>query len=76
MTYREIIMTVKQQSDELIKNLLSEITELTRHHYIAEQQARYLKESKENLQSDQCIDLADFSDNCSFILQGAIQGLH
>jgi hypothetical protein len=35
-----------------------------------------LKQSKENPQSDQCLILADFSENYSFILQDAIQGFH
>jgi hypothetical protein len=50
-------MTMTQQSDELIESLVSKIPELTLHHYTA----RYLKESKENLQSDQCIILVYFS---------------
>jgi hypothetical protein len=36
------LMTVTQQSDEFIKNLVSKIPELIRHHYTAKQQARYL----------------------------------
>jgi hypothetical protein len=66
-------MSVTQQSDELIENLVSKILELTCHHYTAKQQAAYLEGSKENLQSDQCIILADFSENYLFILQDAIK---
>jgi hypothetical protein len=76
MTDRATLMNVTQQSDELAENLVSKILELTCHHYTAKQQARYLKESKENLQSGQCIILADFSDNYSLILQDAVQGFH
>jgi PII-like signaling protein len=53
-----------------IENLVSKIPELI--HYIAKQQTRYLKQSKENLQSDKCIILADCTENYSFILQDAI----
>jgi hypothetical protein len=68
-------MAVTQQSDEFIETLVPKMPELTCHHYIAKQQARCLKESKENLQSDQqCIILADFSENHSFILQDAVKG--
>jgi hypothetical protein len=74
MTDRATLMTVTQQSDKFIENLVSKMLELTRHHYTAKQQARYLKESKENLQSDQCIILADFSEISSFIFQDAIMG--
>jgi hypothetical protein len=58
-------MTVTQQADELIEYLVSMIPEPTCHHYTAKQQARYFKESKENLQPDQYIILADFSENYS-----------
>jgi hypothetical protein len=67
MTHRATLMTVTQQ------NLVSKIPELN-HHHTAKQQARYLKESEENVHSDQCIILADFSENYSFILQDAIKG--
>jgi hypothetical protein len=60
MTDRATLMTVTQESDKLIENLVSKIPELSHHYYTAKQQARYLKESKENLQSDQCITLSDF----------------
>jgi hypothetical protein len=73
---RVILITVIQQCDEFIENLVSKILELTYHHFSPKQQARYLKESKENLPSDQCIILADFSDNYLFILQDAIKGSH
>jgi hypothetical protein len=66
-------MIVTQQADKFIENLVSKIPELTHHNYTAKQQARYLKESKENLQSDQCIILADFPENYLFILQNAIK---
>jgi hypothetical protein len=59
---RAALITVAQQFDELTENLVSKIPELTCHHYTAKQ-ARYLKESKENLQSHQRITLADFSEN-------------
>jgi hypothetical protein len=53
MTDRATLMTVTQHSDKFIENFVSKMPELTHHHYTAKQQARYLKESKENLQSDQ-----------------------
>jgi hypothetical protein len=73
---RATLMTVTQQSDELIENLVCMISEPTHHHFTAKQEARYLKQSKENLQSEQCIILADFSKNYSFIFQDAAQGFH
>jgi hypothetical protein len=48
MTERATLVTVTQQSDELIENHVSKIPELIRHHYTAKQQARYLKRVKRN----------------------------
>jgi hypothetical protein len=73
-TDRATLTTVAQQCGEVIENLVSKMPEITSYHYTARQQARYLKESKENLLSEQCIILADFSENYSFILQDAIRG--
>jgi hypothetical protein len=65
-------MTVTQQSDRFIESLVSKVPELTHHHCTAKQQARYLKESTESLQSNEFIIVADLSENYSFILQDAI----
>jgi hypothetical protein len=43
MTDKATLITVTQQCDELIENLVPKIPELTCHHYTANQQARYLK---------------------------------
>jgi Zn-dependent oligopeptidase len=64
-------MTATQQADELTGNLVPKINELT-YHYTAKQQARYLKESKENLQSSQSTILAYYSEKYSFTLQDAV----
>jgi hypothetical protein len=48
-------MTLTQQIDQFTENLVSEIPVLSCHHYTAKQQAGYSKQSKENLQSAQCI---------------------
>jgi hypothetical protein len=67
------LMTVTQQSDKFIENLVSKISELTHYHDTTKQQDTHFKESKENLQLDQCIIFAHFSENYSFILQDAAQ---
>jgi hypothetical protein len=69
-------MSVTQQSDEFIENLVSEMPELT-YHYTARQQARYMKESKENLLSEQCTILQTSQRFIySFIIQDSVQGFH
>jgi hypothetical protein len=40
MTDRATFMTVTQQCDRFIENLVSKMTELTRHQYTAKQQGR------------------------------------
>jgi hypothetical protein len=45
----QFISAATQQPDKLIENLVSKKPELSHHHYTAKQQARYFKESKENL---------------------------
>jgi hypothetical protein len=49
------LMTLTHQSDKFIKSLVSKTPELTDHHYNAKQQARDLKHSKENLQSEPAV---------------------
>jgi hypothetical protein len=73
VTDRTTLTSVTQQSEKFNENLVSKIPELTSHHCTAKQ-ARYLKQSKENLQSDRYIILAYLSENYSLILQDAIHG--
>ncbi|GBN70056.1 hypothetical protein AVEN_138700-1 [Araneus ventricosus] len=49
---------------------------LTKHHFIAKSQSKYLKDMKLNIPQEECIVLLDFSENYSFIVQDAIQGFH
>ena len=46
------------------------------HHYIAQNQAKYLTKLKSELDYDSCILIGDFSENYSFIVQDAIQAFH
>jgi hypothetical protein len=55
---KTVEVLLQKELDVTVENFVSEIAELTHHYYTAKQQ-----ESKENLQSDQCIILADFSGN-------------
>jgi hypothetical protein len=38
--YKAILMTVTQQSDKFIENLMSKVPNITHHHYTAKQKAK------------------------------------
>ena len=58
-------------------NLLSEnVFELCEHHFISKAQSNFLKYKKETVSQNEVIILLDFAENCSFIIQDAVQGFH
>ena len=62
--------------NDFIDQVCSVFDSLRWHHFIAKAQSQFLNELKENLQQNQCNVLLDFEENCSFIVQDAIQGHH
>lgn len=56
--------------------LCKNINLLTSHHYVADTQKNYLNHCKNNLDSDTCIILMDFSENYSFIIQQSVQAFY
>ena len=62
--------------DDFKTQLCTDINFLSRHHYIAETQKRFLNHCKSNLVSNTCIILMDFSENYSFIIQQSIQAFY
>ena len=75
-TDRSNLIEVVQSADEFIESLLEKLIQLKKHHYIAKVQASYLREKKENLTESECIVLADFAENYSFVVQDESQGFH
>lgn len=62
---------------EFLTSLSSKITSLVRHHFVAQKQAQYFKDLKENLPfHSEAVVVGDFSENYSFIVQDAAQGFH
>ena len=49
---------------------------LTRHDFIAQEQAKYLDCKKNNLSDGEFLVIGDFSENYAFIIQDAAQGYH
>lgn len=67
------LTTVEEPIEIFKKQLFAELWDLTIHHFIADEQKQFLKTSKENLTSDTCILVIDFSENYSFIIQNSVQ---
>lgn len=65
---------------QLWQNLLSKpvkkTDELTTHHYIKEEQSKFLKTLKETLGSNDIIVQMEFAENYSFLIQHSSQGFH
>ena len=59
-----------------IQTACKSLDDLRRHHYIAKEQAAYLRTSKETLSAESMVILMDFAKNYSFIVQDAVQGQH
>ena len=62
--------------EQFIDSLCKNVVKLTRHHFIAKKQSEFLKSLKENVSSDNLINLCDFSENYSFVIQDEAQGFH
>lgn len=75
-TDRSNLIDVVQNTEDFIETLLDKLVVLKKHHYTAKAQALFLKEQKENLKDTECIVLADFAENYSFVVQDESQGFH
>lgn len=62
--------------EEYLETLIISLESLIPHSFITKAQAKYLKEYKENLKSNQAIVLLDFSENYSYVIQNEAQGYH
>ena len=75
-TDRANMISVMQTYSEFCESLIEKLTELKKHHYVAKIQSQYLKETRESLDETQCLVLADFAENYSFLVQDEIQSFH
>lgn len=73
---RSEMVTMVKPRDEFVETFVQGLYNLKFHHYVSKVQGRVLKEKKENLLDTECIVLADFSENYTFIVQDEIQGYH
>src|SRR5215469_4308216 len=75
-TDRCTIVQVIESSENFLESLSNKVNKLTRHHFVAKAQTRFLKHLKSNLQPNEVIILGDFSENYSYIVQDEVQGFH
>lgn len=75
-TDRTTMISMSQSTEEFIESLTQAISNLTKHHYVAQTQNSFLKQLKERLSEEEVIITGDFSENYSFIVQDAVQGYH
>ena len=73
---RSTLETVTKPADEFVESFCEKLELLLPHSFIATQQASFYKDCKSTLQPGELLVTADFSENYSFILQGAAQGFH
>ncbi|XP_050527828.1 uncharacterized protein LOC126897924 [Daktulosphaira vitifoliae] len=75
-TDRAELVTNIECTEDFIETLINKIIKLKKHHYIFKIQSNFLKLKKETLEFNECIILADFSENYNFAVQDEIQSFH
>jgi len=62
--------------ENFVDKLCEHLEKLLPHHYIANNQATYISERKDNLKKDEMLVHCDFSENYAYITQNAAQAFH
>ena len=70
------LLTVQNELDEYCDILCAKLKILAPHDFISKQQAKFLRDQKEELKDGEIILLSDFSENYGFTIQDAAQGFH
>lgn len=60
--------------DEFLNVAVDRCNSLLFHHYVAQNQTKYIKERRENLPRDTCMVLKDFGENFAYVTQDEVQG--
>ena len=71
----EMVTIIKPQ-EEFIEMLIAKLENLKMHHFISKSQGKFMKDKKQTLAVNECIVLADFSENYSSVVQDEVQGHH
>lgn len=70
------LVTILEPFSEFKEHFAMKLRDLKSHHFIAKSQSQFLKDTKLNLPQNECVVIADFSENYTFVLQDEIQSYH
>lgn len=70
------MVTIIKPREEYFEVLVAKLENLKMHHFISKAQGKFMKDKKQTLAVDECLVLADFSENYSFVVQDEVQGHH
>lgn len=73
---RAEMITVTKPREEFLESLVRKVNELKAHHYVSKIQSASFKDMKSTLTKEECVVVADFSENFTFIIQDEIQSFH
>ena len=73
---RSTLQVLTMDTASFLESLKEKLKELAPHHFITKQQAQYLQDLKEDLQSGEALTICDFSENYTFNIQDSIQGYY
>ena len=75
-TDRCTLVEVVESREDFLKNLSRKISQLSKHHHLAEEQSAHFKNLKASVQPGEAVIVGDFSENYSFTVQDEIQSFH
>ena len=75
-TDRTELVTVTENTQEFVTNLVAKLQVLKVHMFIHDMQTKFFHQVKNNLSHGQVLAVGDFSENYSFVTQDAAQGVH
>ncbi|KAJ1529982.1 hypothetical protein ONE63_006710 [Megalurothrips usitatus] len=75
-TDRAALLTCISTTDEFVEHVEDVLPSFLCHHFVAKEQAMFLKNAKAGLKRGSCIAIGDFSENYSVCHQAAIQDTH
>lgn len=73
---RYCLEDINKTVSSFVEYFVEAIDKLIPHSFISSQQADFIKCKKKNLALGEFLVLGDFAENCSFVIQNAIQGYH
>lgn len=73
---RAEMLTVSKPREEFLESLMDKVSELKAHHYVSKIQSASFKDLKSTLTKEECVVVADFAENFTFVVQDEIQSYH